>query len=344
MAFRQLHVGRDEQILDADLRIVDAHIHLFDRPALRYLLDDYLNDARSGHRIVASVYVETLAFASPHGPEDLRSLGEIEFANGVGAMASSGVYGDCQACAAIVGYADLRLGSGVSRFLDAAMDRAPDRFRGIRQIANDDPREAPYRYMTNRPPRGVLKATSFVQGLAELAKRGLTFDAAAFHHQLPDVARLADQFPNMPFVLNHCGHIMGMELTEQERSEAYALWLQNLRDLARRPNVVVKVGGFGLPFWGFGLENRNDPIGYLELAKLWRPFIEPTIEAFGADRCMMESNYPPDSRSAGFVPTWNAFKHITRGASSTEKSALYSGTAIRTYRINLPTGLLTDKS
>ena len=101
--YRQLLAGRDETIIEPEIPIIDAHHHLFVRPGLRYMIDDYLADARAGHRIVASVYVETLAFARPDGPEVLRPLGEIEFANGVGAMCASGVLGDCRACAAIVG-------------------------------------------------------------------------------------------------------------------------------------------------------------------------------------------------------------------------------------------------
>src|ERR1700754_3515573 len=99
---RQLRAGRDEPILDPDIPIIDSHHHLFDRPALRYMLDDYLADVRAGHRIGASVYLETQAFARPDGPEVLRPLGEIEFANGVGAMCASGAYGDCRVAAAIV--------------------------------------------------------------------------------------------------------------------------------------------------------------------------------------------------------------------------------------------------
>src|SRR5258706_8208991 len=136
----QLFEGRDEPILDPDLPIIDSHHHLFDRPAqpdrpaLRYMLDDYLADARAGHRIIASVYMELSAFARADGPEVLRPLGEIEFANGVGAMCASGVYGDCRVCAGIVGHADLRLGDQVAELLDRAMQLAPDRFRGVRQV------------------------------------------------------------------------------------------------------------------------------------------------------------------------------------------------------------------
>ena len=67
--FRQLLAGRDETIIEPEIPIIDAHHHLFVRPGLRYMIDDYLADARAGHRIVASVYVETLAFARPDGPE-----------------------------------------------------------------------------------------------------------------------------------------------------------------------------------------------------------------------------------------------------------------------------------
>ena len=64
--------------------------------------------------------------------------------------------------------------------------------------------------------------------------------------------------------------------------------------------------------------------------------METSIEVFGADRCMMESDYPPDSRSCGFVPLWNALKHIVRAASPAEKAALFHGTAARVYRIDVP--------
>ena len=48
------------------------------------MLDDYLADVNAGHNIIGSVYIETQAFARPDGPEELRPVGEVEFANGVG--------------------------------------------------------------------------------------------------------------------------------------------------------------------------------------------------------------------------------------------------------------------
>ena len=339
---RQLLAGREEPILEPDIPIIDAHHHLFDRPALgerpplRYLLDDYLADAQAGHRVVASVYVEIHAYARTDGPEVLRPLGEIEFANGIGAMAASGRYGDCRVCAGIVGYADLRFGDAVAELLDRAMAAAPERFRGIRQCSNFSTSAAPYRFITNRPPEGVLQHPGFRQGFKQLVKRGLTFDAAMFHHQLQDVADLADAFPDATIVLNHCGHALAMDLDEKGRAEVFRHWRELMSEVARRPNVYCKIGGMGLPMWGFRLEERTDSIGYQELATTWRPWVEGSIEAFGASRCMMESNYPPDGRSAGFVPLWNALKHIVRAASPEDKASLFHRTAAKVYGLQVP--------
>lgn len=125
-----------------------------------------------------------------------------------------------------------------------------------------------------------------------------------------------------------------MDLDERAKTQVIQQYRQWVFELAKRPNVYCKVGGLGMPFWGFRLEERHDAIGYLELATTWRPYVETCIEAFGAQRCMMESNYPPDSRSAGFVPLWNALKHMVRHASAEDKAALFHGTAASVYRLD----------
>ena len=216
------------------------------------------------------------------------------------------------------------------------MERAPDRFRGVRQATIEDPSAAPYRFIPNRPQSGVMKSAGFSPAFAHLGKRGLSFDAAVFHHQLPELIELADAFPDTTIVLNHCGHAMAMDLDEAARQQVLREYRRLMIEACRRPNIHCKVGGLGMPFWGFRFEERKDPTGYRELAAAWRPYVETTIEAFGADRCLMESNYPSDGRSAGFAPLWNALKHIFRSASADEKAALFHGTAAKVYRIRQP--------
>ncbi|WP_201742176.1 amidohydrolase family protein [Mangrovicoccus ximenensis] len=267
----------------------------------------------------------------------MRPLGEVEFANGLADMTAAGQYGKCKVNAGIIGHANLTFGARIGELLDACMAAAADRFRGIRQVTLDYPDDRPFRFiMSGRPPSGLLDHPEFANGLAELQKRGLIFDAAIYDPSLPRLAALADRFPDLTIVLNHMGNAVGVGMSAAERDGMFRRWSGNLRKLAERPNVLCKVGGLGMPIWGFGFEDRPDPVSYEELAETWAPYVETAIEAFGTRRCMMESNFPPDGRSAGYVPTFNAYKHLLRHCSDGEKLALFAGNAIRSYQLDLP--------
>jgi L-fuconolactonase len=335
-ALRKMREGRGEQIIDPQLPIIDAHHHLYDRPSMRYMFEDFLSDAGAGHNIVASVYVETKEMARPDGPEVLRPLGEVEFANGVAAMGASGRYGSCRVAAAIVGHADLVQGDAVAELLDRSLSCAPDRFRGVRMSTLEAADTAWLRFviMPLTPVSGQLTSSAFRKGFRHLAPRNLTYDASIFHSQLDDLGDIAGDFPDTTIILGHLGMALGLDMDEAGRAEVFARWRHDLGRLARHPNVVCKVGGLGMPFWGFGLENRHDEIGYRELATLWRPYVETAIEVFGTDRCLMESNFPPDGRSCGYVPLWNALKHITRSYAGDEKLAMFHDNAARVYGID----------
>jgi predicted TIM-barrel fold metal-dependent hydrolase len=330
--------GRDEPILDPGLAIVDPHHHFYDLPHTRYMFEDYLSDVYAGHNVVASTYVATQAMVRIDGPEVLRPLGETEFANGVAAMSASGNYGPCRVGAGIVGFADLTLGDQVADLLDRCLGTAPDRFRGVRMSSLDAPDDSVFRYVLSaaRPVQGILKHPAFPAGFRHLAPRGLTFDASIFHHQAAELTALADAFPETTIVLDHMGIALGMDLDSGGRATVFRQWRAGLATLAERPNIVCKVGGLGMPFWGLGFDTRPDAVSSAELALAWAHWVEGAIEAFGPGRCMMESNYPPDARSCGWVPLWNALKRITSGYSPDEKAALFHGTAARIYHIALP--------
>ena len=198
------------------------------------------------------------------------------------------------------------------------------------------PSDALKPYMKYSFPPGILESPGFRAGFRHLASRGLSFDATVFHTQLCEVSDLARAHPDTMIVLDHLGLAMGVGLNEEQRHDVFRIWRDEMRKLAQSPNVVCKIGGLGMPFWGFGFEARKDPVGFLELAEAWRPYVETGIELFGADRCMMESNFPPDGISCGYVPLWNALKHITRGCGADERASLFHKTAARVYRMDLP--------
>jgi predicted TIM-barrel fold metal-dependent hydrolase len=97
--------------------------------------------------------------------------------------------------------------------------------------------------------------------------------------------------------------------------------------------VVVKLGGLGMLFGMFDFHTRETPPSSEELAAAYKPYIDTCITAFGPDRGMLESNFPPDGVSSSYPVLWNAFKRLTANYSADEKAKLYSGTAKRVYRL-----------
>ena len=324
---------RREEILEPELPIVDPHHHLVDRANTgRYLLPELLADTGSGHNITATVYLEWLSMYRADGPIALRPVSEVEFANGVAAIADSGTYGKTQVCAGIVGYADLMLGAQVEPVLEAMIMAGGGRFRGIRYISASHPDEAARGSSVNRPA-GLLMNDKVREGFARLHPLGLSFDAWMYFTQLGELIDLTRAFPATPIVLDHVGGAIGIGPYAGKRDEVFAEWKKSIGELARCPNVHVKLGGLGMRLFGFDVHTGAMPPGSEQLATLWRPYIETCIEAFGPQRAMFESNFPVDKGGGSYHVFWNAFKRIAAGCSAAEKTALFAGTATRFYRL-----------
>jgi predicted TIM-barrel fold metal-dependent hydrolase len=325
---------RGEEILDAARPIVDPHHHLWDRGGQRYLIDEISSDLASGHNVIATVYVEARSMYRARGPEAFRPVGEVEFANGAAAMSASGGYGAAAICAGIVGHVNLLLGDGAKAVLEAETIAGQGRFRGIRHSSAWDA-DANVAGMYATRPRGLLLDSTFRKGFACLAPLGLSFDAWLFHPQIGELANLARAFPDTRIVLDHCGGPLGIGVYANRREEIFATWKSSIREIAKCPNVAVKLGGLAMRLLGFDFHERPMPPSSEELAAAWRPYMETCIEAFGPERCMFESNFPPDKGQCSYQVIFNAFKRIAASCSETEKTALFSKTAIDFYRLTL---------
>jgi predicted TIM-barrel fold metal-dependent hydrolase len=180
-------------------------------------------------------------------------------------------------------------------------------------------------------PQGLAADSGFRAGFAHLARLGLSFEAWALEPQLPEVLALAKTFPDTTIVLDHVGTPLGIGAYAGRREERFAVWRDNIRELAKAPNVVAKLGGLAMPFCGFDTSGEG-PLSE-RLALLWRPYIETCIEAFGVERCMFESNFPVDRFTCDYRTLWNALKRIASGPPPNEKAAMFSGVARRVYRL-----------
>jgi predicted TIM-barrel fold metal-dependent hydrolase len=323
-----------EDIIDPTRPIVDPHHHLWDRGGLRYLIEEMTDDIASGHNIIATVYVEARSMYRAFGPEAFRPVGEVEFVNGVAAMAASGAYGKALICAGIVGHTNLLLGDGAKAVLEAEIAAGNGRFRGIRHSSAWDADKVAAGFYANRP-KGLLLDSTFRRGFSCLAPLNLSFDAWLFYPQLPEFIDLARAFPDTKICLDHCGGVVGIGSYAKRREENFKVWSASIREVAKCENVVVKLGGLAMRLPGFGFDEWPKPPSSEQAAAAWKPYIETCIEAFGPNRCMFESNFPPDKGQCSYQVIFNAFKRMAASYSESDKTALFSKTATDFYRLQL---------
>ena len=325
--------SRTEEILEPETPIIDTHHHIWDPPDARYLFDEFLSDTRSGHNIVASVFIECHGMWRSRGPEELRPVGETEFIAGVAAQSDSGRYGPARLCAAIVGFADLTLGDRIEPVLAAHIAAGGGRFRGIRgrTSSHENPQINKW-----RTPAGVLKENATRRAIAAIARHGLSLDIWTYQTQVDDVLDLCRAFPELRVIVDHSGGPLGCGPYKNKRAQLFPVWADGVRSLARLPNTYMKLGGLGMRFSGFEFHLQPVAPSSNELADAWRPYIETCIEAFGPTRCMFESNFPADKGTCSYHVLWNAFKKLTHGLSGAERNALFYSTAQQVYRIPIP--------
>lgn len=332
----------EEPAIDPQRPIIDPHLHhweILPIPGLpqlpqRFLFHETLDAVNaSGHNITHTVFVECHAMYRADGPAEFAPVGETEFANGIAAMSASGGYGSCRFACRIVGSANLMLGAGVAPVLEAHMAAAGERFRGIR-FHTAFSEASLFGSACNPAMRGIMREPTFREGARILSQLDLSLDVWCLHTQLDDLIDLADALPNLTIILNHVGTPEYLGAYAGRETTARIEWSRKIVELARRRNVFVKLGGLGMDI--------SQPVGSVIgsasseiLAEKWRACIETCIETFTPQRCMFESNFPPDNAAGSYGATWNAFKIISRNCSEDEKDCLFRRTAADVYRISL---------
>jgi predicted TIM-barrel fold metal-dependent hydrolase len=329
MTDQQQTTAPTEDIIDPGRPICDPHHHLWDFAGSTYLLQELLADTGSGHNIVSTVYVECMSMYRQGGDAALRPLGETEFVNGVAAMMASGTYGPMRGCAGIVSFADLLLGADVGQVLDQHMQLS-SRFRGVRHASAFDTSTA-IRVSHSRPPQHMLSRDDFREGFAELGKRDLVFDAWLYHHQIGELVSLAKSFPGTTIILDHFGGPLGIGPYAGRQDELFPAWQADMRALAACDNVYAKLGGILMAINGF-LEHER-PASSDAIVNATARYYHHTIDCFGPERCMFESNFPVDSRSCSYAVLWNAFKKMAVQYSAREQDQLFHDTATAVYRL-----------
>lgn len=318
-----------EDALEPSLPIIDTHHHFSDYPGATYLLDELCADLSAGHRILATVFVEGRTHYRTDGDAALQSVGETEFVLSLVEQAEASD-GKARIAAGIVANAELGLGDAVVPALEAHATAAKGRLRGIRQIApwaSDPALQVPGIDI----PRGLFLDAAFQRGFAQLAARDLSFDAWLYTPQFDDLLTLANRFTSTRIVADFAPP-MGYGASARHHDN-FERWRAAIRLASKAENIWLKLGGVGMPLFGFDFFQKPLPPSSVDVASAWRPYFETCIDLFGTDRCMFGSNFPVDKGSFSYGVFWNACKRLTEGYSTVERDAMFHTNAIQFYRL-----------
>jgi predicted TIM-barrel fold metal-dependent hydrolase len=171
-----------------------------------------------------------------------------------------------------------------------------------------------FRRVLHVVPDELSEGALFRENIRRLGGTGLNFDLCVLPHQIEKAIALADLAPDVSFVLDHCG-------VPDIKSGGHSAWKGPLADIARRPNVTVKLSG--LP--AYGAENWT-----LEDLK---PYFDHVVESFGFSRMVWGSDWPVCTLGGG-LSTWvGATQALLSGVSLDDRTQLLAGNARRLWKL-----------
>lgn len=281
------------------MKIIDAHLHIWDTELLDYA---WLRDVPSIDRPMG--FTELAAerkHAAAHVDGFVFVQADCRPDQAIDEVAFVTSVADQGPVLGIVAFAPLEQGGAVSAHLDAL--REHELVVGVRRLLQSE-------------PVGFSGSDDFRSGARALAERNLTFDACVTHDQIGDVTALADAVPDLRIVLDHLGK------PDAARIESLGAWRDSLAALARRPNTTCKISGLppeiGFERWTTGTI---------------RPWLDTALEAFGVDRLLFGSDWPASSAHTSYDRWLDAVLEWSAPLSVDERSALFGGTASRTYSL-----------
>ena len=200
----------------------------------------------------------------------------------------------------VVGWVDLRstqVGAQLAEF-----SRHP-KFRGVRHVVQDE------------PDAGFMLGAEFQRGIGALHQFGLTYDILVFPKQLPAAIELARKFPHQPFVLDHLAK-------PPIRDGALSPWREQIRELAKAPNVFCKISG---------MVTEADHAQWK--AADFAPFLDVVFAAFGEDRVMFGSDWPVCLLAGEYARVFALVNDFAAQFTPVAKEKLFGWNAARFYGI-----------
>jgi predicted TIM-barrel fold metal-dependent hydrolase len=280
--------------------IIDTHQHLWDLSQFQlswlkndgssvlgksYVTSDYL-EATKNVNVVQTVYMEVDVIPEQHNAEAdyVLKLCEAQDNPMTGAVIS-GRPGEAG------------FGKYMERFASNAF------IKGVRQVLHGG------------TPAGYCLQKQFVESVKLLGEMNKSYDLCMRPNELMDGVKLIDQCPKTRFVLDHCGN---GPIAPKDKND-FAMWLQGLQEMAKRPNVVCKISGI-----------------VASAPEAWKtsdlePVVQASIEAFGEDRIMFAGDWPVCLLRSSYERWVNALKELVKNRSNTFQKKLFHDNALKFY-------------
>ena len=296
--------GEKESKLNAPemIPIVDTHQHLWDLTRFNlpwtkgnkvlgrsFVTSDYL-EATKGLNVVKSVYMEV----------DVHPSQQVQEAEYVIDICKRG---DSPMRAAVIS------GRPASEEFQAYISKYKDSpyIKGVRQVLHGD-----------GDPAGFCLGPQFVKSVQLLGDLGKSFDLCMRSGELQDGDRLVAQCPRTRFIVDHCGNMSVQETDAAKR----AVWMDGMKALAQRDNVVCKVSGI--------VASAKQDWTAADL----KPNIQFTIDTFGRDRIMFGGDWPVCTLAASYRQWVEALKEIVREMSPADQRKLFHDNAVKFYGLS----------
>ena len=200
----------------------------------------------------------------------------------------------------VVGWVDLRSPT-VARDLEKYA--ANPKFKGVRHILHDEPDDQ------------FMLLPEFQRGLRELKSFGLTYDLLLRPRHIPVAIQLVQNFPDQPFVVDHIAKPLIKE-------HILSPWEQDFRELATYENVTCKLSG---------MVTEAD-------WKNWtpddlKPYLDIALDAFGADRLMIGSDWPVSTLCGDYASVMNVVIDYAKKLSPQDQAKILGDNCVRFYSI-----------
>ncbi len=166
------------------------------------------------------------------------------------------------------------------------------------------------------PDDSFILREDFNAGIRTLRQFGLGYDILIFEKHLPQTIRFVDRHPDQVFVVDHIAK-------PRIREGILSPWRENIRELAKRPQVYCKLSG---------LVTEADPANWSR--STLAPYIETVLEAFGPARLMFGSDWPVCLLGVTYAGWMELAREAVPALSPAEKARIFGGTAKEAYRLD----------